>query len=118
MPPSRYLGLPLVEWGETDFLLTQAYDRLDLLRCSCGCGQWADLAHDPDTEDRWQVDDDTTCYAKAAVAAHHEAHPKPAPGAVPMIRLLPPGASSGFDPERAALEVAERDARLQALQQH
>ena len=115
MPPSRHLGLPVEEWGETDSLLTQAYIALDDLRCGCGCGQWADVAHDPDTEGRWQVDDDSTCYAGAALTEFRQAHKTPPPGALISIQLAPEGGVAGFDPAKAAAEVAERDSRLAAM---
>ena len=68
MPPSRYLGLPWREWGDTDVALVSALDTLEALQCPCGCGQYADLAHDPDTDGWWDVDTETVCYAGAAIA--------------------------------------------------
>ena len=56
------------EWGDTDVALTTALDALEALRCQCGCGQWRDVAHDPDTDGWWEVDTDTVCYAGAALA--------------------------------------------------
>lgn len=35
--------------------------------CGCGCGQWAEDAHDPDTDGEWEVIDDDVCYAGAAL---------------------------------------------------
>lgn len=35
--------------------------------CQCGCGQWAEDAHDPDTDGEWEVIDDDVCYAGAAL---------------------------------------------------
>ena len=48
--------------------LTSALDALEALKCPCGCGQDADLAHDPDTDGWWEVDTETVCYAGAALA--------------------------------------------------
>ena len=74
--PSRYLrhlGLDhLQEHGETDALLVMAVHYLDSLLCPCGCGQYADVAHDPDTDGWWEVDTDTVCYAGAALAQWRE----------------------------------------------
>lgn len=115
MPPSRSLGLPVEEWGETDALLTQAYIALDDLRCRCGCGQWADEAHDPDTEGRWHISADDTCYAGAAIEEHRKTNSSPQPGALLSIRLVPEGEAAGFDPARVAAELAARDERLAAM---
>ena len=67
VPPSQYLGLAADRWGETDFLLTQAFDRLADLKCACGCGHWADVAHDDDRAEQWDVDDSTVCYPRRAL---------------------------------------------------
>lgn len=35
--------------------------------CSCGCGQPAQTAHDPESDGYYEVDEDTVCYAGAAL---------------------------------------------------
>lgn len=39
--------------------------------CPCGCGQWADEAHDPNLENRWVVEE-TLCYPAKATADYRE----------------------------------------------
>lgn len=45
-----------------------ALHTLDSLLCPCGCGQYADESHDPESDGWWQVDTETVCYAGAALA--------------------------------------------------
>lgn len=106
MPPSRYLGLGLDDWCQTDFLLTQAYEVLQEQRCPCGCGQWADVAHDPETEGLWEVVDDVTCYAGAALHRWRKDNNEPRPGGLVAVTLQE-GDGGAFDPARA-----EREQRL------
>lgn len=67
--PCAVVGLP---WGqrkrlsETDAGLLYAFSIYEASLCKCGCGQWAEQAHDPDTDGWWEVDDSTVCYAGAA----------------------------------------------------
>ena len=67
-----------------------ALHTLEAMVCSC-CGQYADLAHDPDTDGWWEVDTETVCFAGAALAQWRESDgPKQMdPGALPYVRLDP-----------------------------
>ncbi len=109
------MGLPWPEWGETDYLLTQAYAVYRSKLCPCGCGHWVDDCLSEATDGRWQVEVDR-CYARAAIEAFRDAHPDLDPGALVSTRLLPEGEdasdSPSFDPAIAAREYAELQARL------
>lgn len=116
MPPSRFLGLPWSEWGETDRLLVEAAGicRDDL--CPCGCGQWVDEAHDESSDGRWEVSA-PVCYARNAIEAWQEKHREDAdPGQLVGVHLLPEGVTPKdpleFDPTRAATEFAALQTRL------
>lgn len=113
MPPTRYLGLPWPEWGETDVLLTSALDAYDRLVCAC-CNQFRDQAHDPATEGRWQPVVQT-CYAGEALAAFREDHKDDLGNKLVGVRLLKPGEVPAdpmvFDPARAAAEYADLQRR-------
>ena len=117
MPPSRYLGLSWPEWGETDFLLTQAQRLHDQMVCSCGCGQWRPVAYDPEREGDWHVDVDV-CYPRAAIDQYLRQHEKDMPdGAMLRVRLLAEGedvpeSEFVYDPARAASEKAKMLARF------
>lgn len=79
VPPSTYLGLGYEPWGRTDFVLTQAREHLRGLLCSCGCGQYADVAHDPALMHEWQIETDT-CFAGAKLEEFREHNQEPPPG--------------------------------------
>ena len=66
------MGLPWPEWGDTAVTLLWLGDELRALRCPCGCGQFADEAHDSQTEGRWVVEA-TDCYARKALVEWAEA---------------------------------------------
>ena len=74
MPPSRYLGLPWPEWGETDFLLTQALRRAVELdaedACPKGCGLPRSVCADPDHAGMFEIVKAGTCYVMEALAGH------------------------------------------------
>lgn len=53
-------------------MLSLAIDTLKSMECPCGCGQYVDLAHNPDTDGWWEVDTETICYAGAALAEWRE----------------------------------------------
>ena len=106
IPPTRYLQLPWAPWGEVDYTLTMALAAHERSLCPCGCGQPADVAHDDDTEGRWQVEV-PTCYAKAAIDEFMSEHSDDLdPGQMVGVRLLPEGEEPrdplAFDPEMAA----------------
>lgn len=83
----RFLDLPWDEFGETSLLLSLARRRHDALMCRCGCGQWAPESHDPMTDGEWVVvDDETVCYAGAALERWREDGDKPEPGALIRVR--------------------------------
>lgn len=82
------LGLRWPEWGETALTLLWAGDRLRGMRCACGCGQWADLAHDVDTSGWWDVES-TQCYASAAVAEWRDQNKDMPAGTLAGVRLSP-----------------------------
>lgn len=54
-PPHLFWGLPGESWTEQDYLLAQAYSILEMSRCPCGCGGWADECADPDLQDEWEA---------------------------------------------------------------
>lgn len=110
------LGLPWPEWGETDVLLAMARREVDASTCACGCGHDASVAHDPDTDGRWQVDV-TTCYAGQTLADFQAEHSSDmGSGDLVGVRLLPEGEEPSdpmmYDPSRAAEERRMRDERL------
>jgi hypothetical protein len=120
LPPTRYLGLPWPEWGETDFQLTQAFDCYRQNLCPCGCGQWRSDCLDLSTAGRWQIEVDQ-CQAAAARAEWLKANPELPEGTLVGVRLLPAGETPtdpmgfdlmGFDPEAAAAEHAEMQRRF------
>ena len=87
------MGLPWPEWGETDFLLTQAYAIVRSQRCGCGCGQYADESHDEATAGRWQVLVGT-CQARVALSEFESRHKDDLSSAtLAGVRLLPFGES-------------------------
>lgn len=58
--------------------------------CSCGCGQWAEDAHDPDTNGWWEVDDSQICEAGAALDEWRKEHGERAePGQLLHVHLSP-----------------------------
>ena len=105
MAPSRYLGLPWREWGETDAALTSALHTLDAMACPCGCGQDMDQAHDERLADRWQPRV-VTCWAGRVLADFRKDHEDQIkPGDLVHLELLPEGQTAtdplGYDPVRA-----------------
>ncbi len=86
VPPSRYLGLPYPEWGETDQMLTLAFERCEQDRCPCGCGQWRDEAHDVETSGWWEVET-VTCWAGSALSEWRKGNPDPPAGTLAAVRL-------------------------------
>ncbi len=118
MAPSRYLrhlGLGhLQEHGETDALLVMAVHQLDALRCPCGCGQYVDQAHNPDTQGRWQphvVD----CYAGNALREFRKDHEGELEDKLVHLELLPEGQTARdpleYDPVRARAEYEAHQRR-------
>lgn len=57
--------------------------------CGCGCGQYADISHDPDTDGWWEVDSETVCYAGQALAEWRDdkGPEQMDKGAIPVVRL-------------------------------
>ena len=110
MPPCKILGLPWPEWGETDCLLVAALAEFDALVCSCGCGVWAEDAHDP--ERRWVVDT-VTCYAAKALAKYRDDE-KPGVGVLLAVRPAVEGEvdTTEFNPALAAAEYEAHMARF------
>ena len=87
--------MPWPEWGETDVALALARRRHEQLICKCGCGQWAPLAWDPDTDGWWEMctepPEAPICYAGAAVDEWRR-DTKPdqiEPGVIPTVQLDP-----------------------------
>ena len=83
-------------------------------RCPCGCGQWADEAHDPATEGRWIVDT-AECFARKALRDYAESE-HPAAHVLSGVRLATGDADLAelrYDPARAAQIHAEHMARFQ-----
>ena len=66
--------MPWKSSGETNVLLHHIASALEDMRCPCGCGQWADEAHDPDTDGLWVVDQEA-CYARRALIDHAKDDP-------------------------------------------
>jgi hypothetical protein len=55
--------------------------------CEC-CGQWAEDAHNPDTDGEWEVDDETVCYAgKALQEWRSDVGDKAEPGQLIRVEL-------------------------------
>ena len=71
--------------------MTQARRLHDSLICPCGCAQWVPLAHDPDTDGAWEVDEGVVCYAGAALERWRKDNDQTEPGLMPFIRWIPEG---------------------------
>lgn len=54
-PPHTFWGVRGEEWGAEDYLLSQAYELVEMQRCKCGCGGWADECLDEDLSDSWEA---------------------------------------------------------------
>lgn len=93
------MGLDYPPWGETDRILALARARLRAMVCPCGCGQWADEAHDPASKSEWWVDTDT-CYAGAALAQFHKDNPEPPDGQLVVVRRGGKASADASDYER------------------
>lgn len=78
--------MPWPEWGDTAITLLQVGDALRAARCPCGCGQWADLAHDPETSGWWDVEP-VECYARAALTEWREQNKDAGPETLLGVRL-------------------------------
>lgn len=103
--------MPWPEWGETDFLLTQAYDITLSMRCSCGCGQWSDEARDPDTDGLWVVRE-RECFARKA-SVDWVRDNKPDPHVLISVTLGDPDDPlDEYDPIEAQRMHAELQQRL------
>ncbi len=116
MPPTRFIGLPWVEWGETDRLLVQATAIARDAECGCGCGQWVDECTDEGTDGRWEIST-SVCYARNAIDAWAEKHKDDLePGQMIGAHLVPEGVEPvdplDYNPDRAAAERAALEARL------
>ena len=115
MAPTRYLGLPWREWGETDAALTSALHTLDAMACRCGCGQYVDEAHDEALADRWQPRV-AICYARRAITQFEDDHKGDIkPGDLVWLELLPEG-EQVVDPLKGRVEydpVKAREAWLE-----
>lgn len=73
--------------SETDALLYHAYSIHQSKVCQC-CGQWAEIAHDPDTDGWWEVET-VTCYAGAELQRWGKDNKEPEPGTLRHVRLDP-----------------------------
>lgn len=86
------MGLPWPEWGETDYLLTQALDMWEHLHCSrCGC--WMPESHDDQAADSYKVEQAAHCHGCEALerwqrVRDEDADPPRGPGA--KFRVLIP----------------------------
>ena len=86
VPPTRMLGLPYKRWGETDLMLSLAYEQCESSRCGCGCGQWVDECQDPETSGWWEVEQ-TVCFAGVALAEWREQNKDAPAGTLVGVRL-------------------------------
>ena len=86
VPPTTLLGLSYRQWGETDQLLTLAYEQCEASRCGCGCGQWMDEAHNPETSGWWEVDS-TVCFAGVALGEWRDQNKDAGAGTLIGVRL-------------------------------
>lgn len=89
------IGLRYKPWGETDLMLTSARKLLKALLCGCGCGQYADESHDPNS--RYEVDT-SICKAGEALEQHRELNEKPPAGQTVSVRLVSLGRTDPTDP--------------------
>lgn len=80
------LGLSYKRWGETDRLLTLAFEQCESTRCDCGCGQWIDECHDPETSGWWEVEQ-TVCFAGVALSEWREQNKGAPAGTLAGVRL-------------------------------
>lgn len=114
MPPTKYLGLPWPEWGETDVLLTTALDLHESSTCQCGCNQPRDLAHDPDLADRWQPQI-AECYAGTTLREFVNERREEIGHRLVYLTLLPEGQTANdpleYDPAQARAEYEALQAR-------
>lgn len=100
--PTVYLH----EWSERDRKLAESTILKRAQYCSCGCGQLKRLAHNPDTEGWWQIEE-IRCEARVAIEQANEDDEKPEPGVIKHVYLSPeykPPAetAASIDPARRA----------------
>lgn len=103
---TRYLQLPWPEWGEVDFLLTQAYDQYKHNICPCGCGFWESECTDRANAKKFVVEE-KTFYGQRALDEWRKDHPDPEPGVQPTLRLIS-AEMSEQDYARAEVEALRR----------
>lgn len=75
--------------------------------CPCGCGQFRDEAHDPESDGWWEVDASIICQAGAALETWRRAQKEPVPGVLPVVRLS--AEHAGRAPVGGPLEQTESD---------
>lgn len=115
VPPSKYLGLPWAEWGETDYLLTQAFDLHERLTCR-ECGGWSPQCRGDHPDRQVQVHV-TVCRLTEALAEFRSEHEEElTPGMLLWAELLPEGVEAtdplAFDPDKAKVEFEAMQKRL------
>lgn len=115
VPPTKYLGLPWRKWGETDYLLTQAFDLADRNTCR-ECGGWAPDCRGEHLGREWQVHV-SVCRATEAIEEFKEQHEgELTPGMVLWATLLPEGQEAAdplaFDADRARAEFEAHQAKF------
>lgn len=89
--PTKLLGLPWPEWGETDVLLAMARREVDQRLCPCGCGHDVETCRDDRLQGRWQVTV-MECHARAELERWQDKNgEKLSPGALIGVRLLAEG---------------------------
>ena len=104
--------MPWPEWGETDVLLTQMWQAYIEGLCPCGCGLWADDAHDPDAAFTVTT---VTCRARLAIDEYLDANKDSLTGASLLsVRRLKPGETDPnvYDPDRARAAYEAHVARF------
>ncbi len=73
-------------WTDRDRLLAVALTIDEDARCTCGCGHYVDVAHDPESDGWLEVRADVTCYARAALDQWHKDVKDPEPGQ--LVRVV------------------------------
>lgn len=96
--------------GETDSLLMLALATYVGGMCRCGCGQHTSIAHDPDTEGRWLVEE-INCRAGAEKGRYQKDNEDLEPGTLLVLKLTP--REGDEDADDAADTLARRKARQQ-----
>lgn len=87
MPPLTFLGISKGKWKLEDAALAMAVRIYETtMVCSC-CGIPTRLAHNPDNDGWYEIDENTICYAGAARDEwqKNQQNNDPTPGVLPHI---------------------------------